>query len=200
MRMDRRSLIRACVNFPARRRRRRFPIIAVLGMASLGLSACVSGPIEVDALELDVRSPAEVARQSVNLEAPSEPTPPEGTASAASAAVLWGGILVSSTNLDGETRFDVLAYPLSRRQRPMIGRPPEGRFRVLVDGYVETLDYAEGRQVTILGSLDGVVDGKVGEATRRFPVVRARQLHLWRPGVEDDRPKFTFGLGIGISN
>jgi len=184
------------------------PTFLLLLLVLAGLVGCASPPIGVEEQVLDERTPAEVARQvqeanvEANVEADSVDAP--GVSSPATSAttgtVLWGGVLVGSTNLDAETLFEVLAYPLDRRQRPMIGRPPEGRFRVLVDGYVETLDYAEGRQITILGALEGVVDGKVAEATRRFPVVRARQLHLWRPGQDDDRPRFTFGLGIGIGN
>ena len=156
--------------------------LAVLLAALLG--ACASPPIETD-LPPSTPAPSEVAAD------------PDGT----SGAVLWGGELLGSSNLDGATQFEVLAYPLDRRQRPMTGRPSQGRFLIIVDGYLETLDYADGRLVTVLGALDGTRDGTIGEARLVYPVVRSEELHLWRDAADGGgRPNIGFGIGVSIGN
>ena len=115
--------------------------------------------------------------------------------------VLWGGVLLGASNLDDSTQLEVLAYPLDRRQRPMTGRDSAGRFLILADGYLETLDYADGRLVTVLGAREGVREGRVGDAPVVWPVVRSEQLHLWRDGAAaNERPRFTFGLGVSLGN
>lgn len=152
----------------------------------LVLSACASKPFEVQGM-LDERTPDQVvAAEAASAES-------DGT-------VMWGGVLVGSTNLEAETQFEVLGYPLDGQQRPLRGKKPQGRFLIVVDGYVETLDYADGREVSVTGTLEGVRSGKVGEATRRFPVVRADQYHLWPLKSGSESPRFSFGLGVGIGN
>lgn len=156
--------------------------VAVLAVVACALAACASPPIETDVVA-DERSPASVA---------AEPD-------AASGEVLWGGVIVDTRNNDADTELEILAYPLDRRQRPMTGRPPEGRFIAVADGYLESVDYAPGRLVTVLGSLEGVVEGQIGEARRVYPNVRSRSLHLWRPGAPDDAgPRFSLGIGFEL--
>jgi len=118
----------------------------------------------------------------------------------AAGTVIWGGVILSSANLDDATQFEVLAYPLDRRQRPMTGREAQGRFLVLTPGYVETVDYAVGRQLTVLGSLQGVTEGTVGEARYDFPTLDASKLHLWHGDGSREEPRFTFGIGVNLSN
>ena len=149
--------------------------------AGIALAGCASPPIETD-VEADARRPDQVA------------TAPDS----ASGPVLWGGVIVDTRNRDTDTELEVLAYPLDRRQRPQTGRPAEGRFVVVADGYLESVDYAPGRLVTVLGALDGVVEGQVGEARRVYPNVRSESLHLWRPGEPNAAPRFSFGIGLDL--
>ena len=158
-------------------------VAAVLAVATT-LGACASGPIESDALPELSPAPSEVVLS------------PE----TASGTVLWGGTVIGARNLEDTTQLEVLAYPLDRRQRPRTGRDSDGRFLIVAEGYLETLDYAEGRLITVLGALDGVREGRVGEATRVYPAVRSEELHLWRGGDEPERPRFTFGIGVNLGN
>ena len=118
-------------------------------------------------------------------------------AALARGTVLWGGTIIGASNLESGSQLELVAYPLDRTQRPQIGLPSQGRFVVKSDDYLETLDFAEGRQLTVLGALDGLEEVTVGEARRELPVVRATDLHLWTGRGPGPRTGFTFGIGVG---
>lgn len=109
--------------------------------------------------------------------------------------VLWGGMIINSTNLEDQTRIEVLAYPLDSDHYPQTDQAPYGRFLLLHDGYLETVDYAPGRRVTVVGRFDGTRSGKVDQSEYTYPVVQAQQLHLWPKG-EKGNTRLHFGIGV----
>ncbi len=114
--------------------------------------------------------------------------------------VLWGGVIISSVNLPEQTQLEVLGYPLDRTQRPMSKADAVGRFLVNTPGYLETVDYAEGRLITVVGSLQGVISGTVGQAQYDYPSLRANKIHLWNERDSQQQPRFIFGIGVSLSN
>ena len=148
---------------------------------ALLMAGCASGP------RFD---PTGVARAVTPRQAVAEITALKGT------RVLWGGVVVNSANLADATRIEVLAYPLGSSQEPNLAANPLGRFLVLKPGYLETADYGQGREVTVIGPLEGVRQGKVGQASYQYPVVSAERIHLWPgPSVE---PRTRFHIGVGV--
>lgn len=113
--------------------------------------------------------------------------------------VLWGGMIINSSNLESETRIEVLAYPLDSDHYPRTDSAPYGRFLLFRDGYLETVDYAPGRLISVVGRFDGILNGKVGESEYTYPVIRAEQLHLWSQGGRRS-PNLHFGIGVIFSN
>jgi outer membrane lipoprotein len=111
--------------------------------------------------------------------------------------VMWGGVIIKATNTADHTDFAVLFYPLDSSQRPDREQPAKSRFIVRYRGYLETMVYAPGREITVLGKLQGVEEGKIGDAPYRFPVLQAERIHLWPMG-DDSRVRFGVGLGIGV--
>ena len=111
------------------------------------------------------------------------------------APVLWGGVIIASTNHKDSTQIEILAYPLNSYQKPDREQEPLGRFLAVQTGYLETTDYAAGRLITVRGSLAGKRSGYVGEAEYIYPVVNNTQLHLWS-GSSESQVQFGFGLMI----
>ena len=151
------------------------------------LVGCANQPLQTDEFTVSTLTPRAAVADDLDPQS-------------AAMTVLWGGVILSSINLADSTRLEILAYPLDRLQRPLQARDAQGRFVVDIAGYVETADYAEGRLVTILGTLTDRLEGTIGEARYRWPLIQADQWHLWRPGDEYQQPRFTFGIGVNLSN
>ena len=93
--------------------------------------------------------------------------------------VRWGGEILEVENLENETRFTVLASPLTRGGEPKTTNNSEGRFIANVAVFLDPKVYATGRQLTISGSVQRFEARKVGEFTYRYPVVQADSYYLW---------------------
>ncbi|MGA7802313.1 MAG: Slp family lipoprotein [Gammaproteobacteria bacterium] len=112
--------------------------------------------------------------------------------------VLWAGTIVQARNLRDRTELEVLGYPLEANLGPDMSATAQGRFLVEKPGYLESVDYAPGREITVVGTLGGVREGKVGETPYRFPVVTAYQLYLWPPAAARRGSNVHFGVGVGV--
>lgn len=113
---------------------------------------------------------------------------------------LWGGIIVNSRNLQNTTQLEILAYPLDDTRRPLTDREPLGRFIADHNGYLETVDYAPGRELTVIGVLTAVKEGKIDESSYRFPSINTEQLRLWPKSRADTEPRIHFGIGVMFHN
>lgn len=156
--------------------------LALTALLLLGLAACASGP-NYNTKEVDTRlSPAQL------VAAP---------AAHAGQRIIWGGVIINTRNQSGYTEMEVLSYPLDSVQRPDISMGEQGRFLVRHPGYLEAVDYAPGRQITVRGKFDKVLDGKVGEAAYTFPMVQSEDVYLWpRDGTAGSSPRVHFGVGV----
>ena len=113
--------------------------------------------------------------------------------------LLWGGVIVSTANLSDYTQLEVLSYPL-KGLRPDTTKTPTGRFLIHHQGYLETIDYASGREVSAVGLVTEMQEQKVGEASYQFPVLADQQLHLWPVAKPQQEPRLNFGFGVVLSN
>jgi outer membrane lipoprotein len=113
--------------------------------------------------------------------------------------VLWGGVIVHSANAKSGTELKLLAYPLDRNLKPQTGSDSLGRIIVFKEGYLETLDYAPGRLLTVTGTVQGTKKAPVGEAMYTYPVVKSMQIHLWPYQEEAGESRVHFGIGVGVS-
>lgn len=117
---------------------------------------------------------------------------------AVGARVIWGGVVQRGRNEPDRTLLEVVGYPLDDDRRPQTEAQPVGRFLLEREGYLELADYGTGRLVTAVGPVVRVETGKVGEASYRYPVVRAEQLHTWSTGTRRSEPSVHFGIGVVI--
>jgi outer membrane lipoprotein len=112
---------------------------------------------------------------------------------------LWGGTILDTRNLKDKTRIEMLAYPLDGSNRPKLESKPLGRFIIEHTGFLEPTTYAQGRQLTVLGTISGAESGQVGETSYSYPVLVERQLHLWpQTSSSGNRSNVHFGIGIGV--
>lgn len=160
-------------------------IYLFLFIVSLSIAGCATTPaINTEGVDLGLM-PKRAVAESETLQGKS---------------VLWGGVIINSTNLKDSTQFEMLAYPLDTNQRPITSDNALGRFLAIQPGYLETTDYTQGRQMTIKGVLAGTRTGRVGESEYVYPLVNIKQLHLWEKEAEYVEPRVRFGIGVMIRN
>ena len=152
----------------------------------LALAGCASAPLATEGVDT-AATPTTVKND------------PEATTGS---TVLWGGVIADARNLPERTRLEIVAYPLSQRtQSPDTDAASSGRFRVYVDGYLETAVYGPGRRFTVRGSVQGTETGWIDEAEYVFPVVEAEAFELWPTRTRRERGSgVNFGFGIILSN
>ncbi len=117
-------------------------------------------------------------------------------------AITWGGTLVSSRNLADATDLEMLAYPLDDCGRPLLDERAQGRFIIRRPGYLETADLAPGRRITASGRIIASVEGRIGEADYRFPVLEDAAPRVWPESAGayrggKVRPWISIGVGGG---
>jgi len=156
----------------------------LLSIVLLLLGACASGPsFDTRRVDLAVTPRSAVAEQPLT----------------SGQTVLWGGVILNTRNLESHTVLEVLAYPLNSNQMPQRGRDPLGRFILERQGFLEPASYAEGRMVTVVGTLERSESGTVGGSDYVYPVIEANELYLWpRDSEQYNRSNVHFGIGVGI--
>ena len=100
--------------------------------------------------------------------------------------------------LEGMLRFRVAVVVVTLVA--LIGTGFLGRFLVIQQGYLESVDYAPGRLVTITGQFTDTREGEVGSADYVYPVIEAEQIFLWSNNVGANQPTVHFGFGFIFSN
>jgi outer membrane lipoprotein len=156
---------------------RGFVILLLVG----GLLACATAPLPQPETEV-LLTPRQVVAEG----------PP-------ATEQIWGGVIAEMRHRNDRAVLEVVGYPL-RNQEPLTGGRSEGRFRLEIDAFLEPMDYRPGRRITAVGRIDRIETGRIDDTEYAFPVMAAREVHLWPevPVVEYRAPRVTFGIGIGI--
>jgi len=148
----------------------------------LSVTACASSPLKLDGVNTQVSSAMVSADH-----------PYTGM------RVVWGGMIIKTQPLQHLTQIEVLAYPVDSDGEPDQHAPSQGRFLIQHQGFLEPADFAAGRWVSVVGSIGPSQTGTVGEASYRFPVIKAEQLQLWPQNTgSDSRTFFHFGIGVQL--
>jgi len=112
--------------------------------------------------------------------------------------VLWGGTILDTRNLKEITQIEVLAHPLDSDNLPIQKSKALGRFIIQYAGFLEPATYAQGRELTVLGTIVETKKAKIGDSTYTYPVVSSKQLELWAPYDQRSNTSFHFGIGIRL--
>ena len=97
------------------------------------------------------------------------------------ATVRWGGSIVAVRNLRDESVIEVVARRLEHGGRPLDEDRSDGRFLARVKGFVDPAIYAAGREVTVRGTVTGMVEQTIGEHRYAYAQVVAEDVYLWPP-------------------
>lgn len=95
--------------------------------------------------------------------------------------VRWGGHIVAVRNLRDTTLIEIVARRLDQEGRPLEEDRSSGRFLAKVAGFLDPAIYAAGRELTVRGQIEGVIEQPIGEFPYTYPLVRAERVHLWPP-------------------
>ena len=152
-------------------------------VALLLITACASGPEFDSGLYIQRTTPVDAA---------------EDIDTQRGIKVMWGGLLVSMSSLDQSTQLEILAYPLNSKQRPDTSKTVQGRFILTFEGFLEPVDYVEGRIVTATGELVDTQEAVVGEIRYQLPVVEAEEIYLWPKIYGSSEPRIEFGVGFFV--
>ncbi|HTN43305.1 MAG TPA: Slp family lipoprotein [Nitrospiria bacterium] len=110
--------------------------------------------------------------------------------------VLWGGKIIQARNKKNTTWIELLQQPLGRDDRPIRGSESEGRFLIRHEGFLDPAVYGRGRDLTVVGEIQGRETRPLDEVEFSYPVVSDKQLVLWGPHQEST---IHFGLGVGAT-
>lgn len=134
---------------------------ALVAVGALALGACATIPKPLEGTYTQV-SP-QTARSGASNQA----------------QVRWGGQLIKTEPSQGQTCFYVLSHPLDSQARPRVDQPSEGRFVACHSGFYDPEIFTRGREVTVTGTLHGIVSRKVGDYDYPYPRVEAQTIYLW---------------------
>lgn len=93
--------------------------------------------------------------------------------------VLWGGLVVETIAQKDDTLMIVRQADLDFQKRPRDPDRSAGRFLIRYQGFLDPAIYSKGREVTVVGTIDGQEKRPVGEYQYTYPLINARALHLW---------------------
>jgi outer membrane lipoprotein len=93
--------------------------------------------------------------------------------------VVVGGEILATRPRPGETEIELLARRLDGDDRPEITDDSEGRALITTARFLDPAVYAEGRRITIVGTVTGGEERKIGELPYLYPVIGAEGIRLW---------------------
>lgn len=93
--------------------------------------------------------------------------------------VRWGGTIAQIENLPSETQLEMVARPLGNTTRPQETDLTEGRFVAILPGFLDPATYAPGRELTLVGHIEGTLTRSIGAHPYAFVLIRAQAHHLW---------------------
>ncbi len=163
------------------------PLASRAALAALLLAGCASHPI------------SEPLRQAAKDQPPFTALAADPAAHVGETVVLSGVVLGAFPGPSGGTVLEVLQVPADGAGRPENADRSQGRFLVVDPKRLDPAIYAPGRRVAVGGTIARTETREVpGGGKITYPVVEAREMHLFpveRPGGGSP---FNFGIGIGI--
>ena len=93
--------------------------------------------------------------------------------------VIFGGYILETVNEPEGSRLTVLQSPLDYLNRPESSDLSKGRFLVWSKEFLDPVVYSKERRITVGGKVMGSEERKLGSLAYRYPVIEAKEIHLW---------------------
>lgn len=117
--------------------------------------------------------------RNVPASSPSVSEARAGTERLVGARVRWGGTIASVENRESQTWIEIVARELQEDGRPSQGDHSQGRFLARFQGFLDPAIYSKGRQITVVGSLNGQQTRAIDKYEYTYPVVNVESHYLW---------------------
>jgi outer membrane lipoprotein len=111
--------------------------------------------------------------------------------------VIWGGKIIETHNRPGETEITVLETPLGYGEKPEAAEFSRGRFIVRTLTFLDPAIYRAGRRITVAGEVIGKEAKPLGETKYTYPLLKAKEIHLWRREIVYVYPRDYYWWGWG---
>ncbi len=106
------------------------------------------------------------------------------------ARVRWGGTIAQVENRESQTLIEVVARSLQDNARPSESDRSQGRFLARFDGFLDPAIYSKGRELTVVGTVEGRQTRTIDEYDYEYPVVNVESHYLWDPRPEYSRDPY----------
>ncbi|HAQ49133.1 MAG TPA: starvation-inducible protein, partial [Glaciecola sp.] len=83
------------------------------------------------------------------------------TTAAPGSMARWGGVIAQVENNAQASIIEVVHYPLKSDGRPNLRKASIGRFKVLIDGFIDPLVFKQERVVSVVGTIGDPIEGMV---------------------------------------
>jgi len=100
--------------------------------------------------------------------------------------VRWGGTIANIHNKADVTILEIVSRPLFRSGRPKHNDVTDGRFMAEISGFLDPAIISAGRDISVIGTIERLDDGSVGEAAYRYPVMKVFDHQFWKKQSEID--------------
>ena len=109
------------------------------------------------------------------------------------AQVRWGGSIVETKPGPDSTCVQLISRPLDSHARPNRSTPDAagGRFVAFHADFYDPVVFAPGREVTVVGTIEGTTTTKIGEYDYTLPRVNASVIYLW-PETKEARVVYPY--------
>ena len=103
--------------------------------------------------------------------------------------VRLGGIIVDVVNEESFSLVQVLFHPLNYFGRPQLYKPAEGRFFIKSTEFFDPLVYTNNTEITVVGTLNGDIERKIGKRIIQIPLILSKNIYLW-PKYHHERSEY----------
>lgn len=113
--------------------------------------------------------------------------------------LLLGGYIARVANTKQGGELEVVQTDMDGDHRPQDTTGSLGRFLARTDKFMDPMVYRVGLPVTLVGEMTGIETKTLFQVEYNYPVVKVKELHLWKEEEQRQRssPTFHFGFGIG---